>query len=189
MNLFRWNILIYAKTENSTKMSLSLRKHFLPLIWYCAFEKLSSIFLSFLTKALDSEITILCCRHGGKSYCYPDRYKLWKGRLCSEFAFTYVGFDYAAHVFVKKNLQWQKWYMCKARIVLVTFANIITFYFDFVLDCTSKCCVDVLQLSSICATPKILKSGNGLHFTSKGVQTFAVSDNIFQKFNIAEAPW
>lgn len=79
--------------------------------------------------------------------------------------------------------------MCKARIVLVTFANIITFYFDFVLDCSSKCCVDVLYLSSICATPKILKSDNGLHFTSKEVQTFAVSDNIFRKFNIAEAPW
>ena len=49
--------------------------------------------------------------------------------------------------------------MCKAWVVLVTFANSRGIYLNSVADCTSKCCVDALErFVNSRRAPKIVSS-------------------------------
>ena len=113
-----------------------------------------------------------------------------KERVTSDFAFSYVGIDYAEPLFVKSLYCKEHDVMYKAWVVLVTCANSRSIYLDLVPDCTSKCCIDALKrFVNSRGTPKIVISGNGKYVISTDVQSFATSSDIHWKFNIESATW
>ena len=133
---------------------------------------------------------IICKKHGGKAYYYPEEFPLSKERATSDFAPSYVGIGYAGPLFVKSLYCKEHDVMYKAWVVLVTCAKSRGIYSDLVTDCTSKCCVDALKrFVNSRGTPKIVISDNWKYFISTDVQNFATSSGIYWKFNIESVPW
>ena len=110
---------------------------------------------------------IVCKKHGGKAYYYPEECPLPKEHVTSDFAFSYIGIDYAGPLFVKSVYYKEHDVMYKAWVVPVTCANSRGIYSDLVPDCTSNCCVDALKrFVNFHGAPKILISDNGKYFIS-----------------------
>ncbi|XP_068726525.1 uncharacterized protein [Montipora capricornis] len=112
---------------------------------------------------------VLCKKLEGRPYGTPPTSQLPRFRLSDEFAFTSIGVDFAAPVYVK-DIYHKSDDMNKAYIVLYTCASSRAVHLDVV--------------------PRLTKvSDNGSTFKSEELKKLLADRRIEWKFNVALAPW
>ncbi|XP_044171905.1 uncharacterized protein LOC122956303 [Acropora millepora] len=132
---------------------------------------------------------VVCKKLEGRPYGTPPASQLPRFRLCTEFAFTSIGVDFAGPVYVK-DIYHRSADMNKAYIVLYTCASSRAVHLDLVPRLTTEVFVrSFKRFITRRGVPNLVVSDNGSTFKGEALRKLLADHRIEWKFNVALAPW